>query len=807
MQSTRRTGQSPPLLFLIGGVLPLLGVISELASGLFADVAVPLFPTGWHVAWALGSSFLAMLLHLGLYHRPSHQKARLVLLGVVTGTTLYYTLAALPYLPLMLLAIAAAGLGLLALAPFWTALGLLWLWPRCVREARAAGIAAPAILGLGLLGTLPLPALAWGHEIARLTTARDLGLAAHDAGEDGVAARQRLADADPAALAALCEDGLRAPARRVGAFGGQATLPGVLSYWLTWCYAWPDVTAERAREVFYRVHGSDWSRHAAGPQRGGLLWDGPRRFENAAGSSAEQGVIEGLRWRDSELRFQPAAAAAVTAIDWSMGFSNDTRSPQELRLEFGLPPGGVATGLSLWVGGVERPAAFAGEASVTAAYQEIAQRQRRDPALLREVAPGRVRLLVFPLPPAVTTRVRVTFAVPLLPHRQGGRQVLRPVAIESGNMEVPRGFVHHVEVDGEKWSVAAPALADWSLTLPPAQQWSFTRDAEGVLAQELAPRLPAPRTGPLVLCLDGSASAGLSAAERRAVIGAFPPGTPCTVVVATGEGTVQQRGFAGDAALGDWLAGLRFQGGVDSADGIRTALQAARGVPGATVVWLHGEQPVQLPADVPVAAVVHEAEQPEAAALVTVALSPHRHLVRDALARAGRARTLPRQGTLPDDLARLWQEGFADGPADHEPFAVLQRTFTRPMAPPAGAVEVRDGLARLHAAYAARALRAAGRADEGRALAARFRVVTADAGAVVLETEADYQRFGLDPGARTGLEPQGPPGGEPVPEPGTWLLLGSGLAVVLGARRRQRSGGAGRSVTPGQVRRTSSSSE
>jgi hypothetical protein len=142
-------------------------------------------------------------------------------------------------------------------------------------------------------------------------------------------------------------------------------------------------------------------------------------------------------------------------------------------------------------------------------------------------------------------------------------------------------------------------------------------------------------------------------------------------------------------------------------------------------------------------------------------------------------RTVARLGLLGDDLGRLFDNWTGRSRAFE---------FKREcIAAEAGAVpppgkETSLQLARLWAAEEVGRLREARHSDEAAHVAAKHQLVTPVSGAVVLETQAQYQRAGLQPAA-----PESVPS---VPEPSSVWLIGIGF-LVLSARflvRRRRHG-------------------
>jgi hypothetical protein len=290
-----------------------------------------------------------------------------------------------------------------------------------------------------------------------------------------------------------------------------------------------------------------------------------------------------------------------------------------------------------------------------------------------------------------------------------------------------------------------------------------------------------PPAGELVVVLEASASVGEVLADPAALLAALPAAAPAVVFVAHGDGFRRLEGAIGSPGLAAAVRASPCTGGVDASAALAAAgaEAARRGVP--RVLWLHGA-----------AAELHGHPWPSLPAeveLAAFAVHPGRHALRARLPGTTKVVDVPRFGGEPAELAAALAEfvrfaapGAATEIGDHE------RRHERVDGPPADAVPASDQLARLWAARQARAELRDGRAQQAAQLAARYRVVTAGAGAVVLESKAQYDAFQLDPGAPIGREPAGPIGGGPVPELSTWVMLATGLLAVGWWGRRRAAG-------------------
>lgn len=764
-----RDGRTSLLTLLLFGLLPLAGLVAELGTGIFSFAIYPVFPTGWHLAGVAAAVAINLALHV---HAHVGSPARWLILravgyGFVTGVTAIYVLGMLPASPLILFT-CFIGLGFLAAAPFWTAGGLIPLGRRLVRGWRTAGRRQSSLLALVVPALLLFPWLTFGPEWSRWRVRRDYALATCDDPIDAAAARARLRQLPLAPQLAWCRDGdTSLDDARFAASAG-------LHWYLSLLESRESLSAVSCREAFYLAHGRAYT--AFPEQMPAPHWLSRPHDEAPRDPGTEGETRHGLRCRGSRIEVDVEPAAALARIEWTWELENLWGIAQEARLGLAMHPDAVASALSLWIGGIERPAAFAAEETVTKAYDEITRRQR-DPALLRETAPGRLRLLVFPVPARDRARVRIAITTPLDLHGDAGELAL-PVLCDrnfalSSAMEQELVLRNGALVKPHRPLTDRIAELRWTFPITATTTW--TEDAEGPLVQRLVPRARAALPESLLLVVDDSVTA---AAADTALLDAWPADQPCTLLLATADGYRKHVGTCGDLELRAALDALRHEGGVDASHALRHACELAHETPGAAVVWLHGAQPLAFGL---LEGLFDDADRVRSA-LVLVPLSPEENVIADALLARRVAVALPHTGSPRADLARLAARGLPGSSV--EPFASHVREFSRPPEPPAGAIEVSDQLARYRAALRARELAAAG--DPGAAgLAARYRLVTAGAGAVVLENSAQYREFGLDPGALLGTEPMAPIG-DPVPEPATWLLFATGIGVLLLLRLRTR---------------------
>lgn len=169
---------------------------------------------------------------------------------------------------------------------------------------------------------------------------------------------------------------------------------------------------------------------------------------------------------------------------------------QEAVYSFHLPPGAVATSLSLWVEGEARPSVLTTRAQADSAYETIVGRERRDPALLHWQEGNRVTITIFPCTPDEERQVRIGFTVPM--QYQDGDLILPPVPFdgpatwlaeqaldvhlhglaEAEDLRLP---LYWTQQSATHWQHRGRYQPDWQLKLaaPPLSEGAFDWQGHG----------------------------------------------------------------------------------------------------------------------------------------------------------------------------------------------------------------------------------------------------------------------------------------------------------------------------------------
>lgn len=121
----------------------------------------------------------------------------------------------------------------------------------------------------------------------------------------------------------------------------------------------------------------------------------------------------------------------TASLYWTLVLKNNDNQGKEASLVVDLPENSALSRATLWVNGVAQEAAFSSNSLVEAAYDSLVV-ERRDPLLVTQVAPNRIRILAAPVPAnGGEMKLRVGMTVPCQPGEGGKSSVGMPHISES----------------------------------------------------------------------------------------------------------------------------------------------------------------------------------------------------------------------------------------------------------------------------------------------------------------------------------------------------------------------------------------
>jgi hypothetical protein len=272
-----------------------------------------------------------------------------------------------------------------------------------------------------------------------------------------------------------------------------------------------------------------------------------------------------LSVRDFTIHATVDGMIARTTMRWELTNPRNDEDPVEVHI---ASPNAIACDMALWIGDQRREAVVVAREAAEEAFSTIVS-ESRDPALLIDEGKGKFTLSVFPVPRDKTRHVEVTFVHPLKPSGDGttwtystptawyvnvqSQIVHRFEAALSLRMQgsiaalaTPEHEFERNEKDGrthllmQRNQEAVPEEFKVAITpaRPLAPMVAKTPDGKGRLFATVLPIPPGSRPDPtdeVVLILDGALSAGELKRIRnfaRLLLEAFPPNTPCRVILA-----------------------------------------------------------------------------------------------------------------------------------------------------------------------------------------------------------------------------------------------------------------------------------
>ena len=704
--------------------------------------------------------------------------------GITIGITLFYSLIFAPLAPIGLIAIIFYGIGFLPLAPlmafFAAIIARRELRKLYVGEEKMPRFLLGCSIGLLVLVLAELPSV-----ITRI------GMQMASSAE--VATSNR-------GVKFLRSMGSKSVILKT-CYQEQHSMTDLISMLVS---KGDPVTQDEAQAIYYRVTGNAFNAVERPFNSNPGFFNRRNRnddfeWDSGLGGTSVSQHIKGLSLASSRQDQSIDGNAAVSYTEWTMVFKNESPLQREARAQISLPPGGVVSRLTLWVNGEEREAAFAGRGKVREAYEKVAIQQRRDPVLVTTSGIDRVLMQCFPVQPnGGEMKIRMGITAPLKIQNKDLAELPLPFFIEE-NFGVNKDLKHSVWLEskqelkssladlkaetgeGGKYSLRgnlenSKLSENWiSVRRNPESLDSWTRDSiknsPKIITQHLE-ELSATAPARIILVVDGSQQMKNLQPQLAKSLAQLPSTVETKIVLASDEAVLLNQDFFKPTAekISSTINDISFAGGNDNVPALIKAWDLAVEKPNTAIVWLHGAQPVEMKN-------IEELQQ-----RYDRGAKPHFYDIQISSGANRLAEKL--QGIIgiveivPNRLAGL-DRILAQWNGTEKMF-VAKREIKNGAKPAAPAVEGSSHLARLWANEEVGRL-SAKHTDEAIKLASSYQLVTSVTGAVVLETQEQYERAGLDP-----VNPNSVP---TIPEPETWALImvvGAVLLFVIFRNRQRR---------------------
>jgi hypothetical protein len=346
----------------------------------------------------------------------------------------------------------------------------------------------------------------------------------------------------------------------------------------------------------------------------------------------------------------------------------------------------------------------------------------------------------------------------------------------SADLFAVRGALSHVEMAKAFPAVRAvrSALVSEAWTRDP-----FSKTGE-VIAQRIEPKAS---VTPMraVFVIDGSALMRDQASSIADAMAKMPERGEFSLLVASDEvvelAPMRPATQANAAEAAGALKRFDFRGGQDNLPALSRAWEIASQNPDSVIVWIHEPVPMLFGS-------VDELRQrwerrPSGSRLFDLQTRRGANLIAENLSGVAAVNRIMRMGDASQEMGRLFSR-FSGG---SQQFTVTRSKLpSARRAAPGNSKDTSKHLARLWAFDEVANLLRLGddkSSDAAMKLASSYQIVTPLTGAVVLETQEQYRRAGLEP-VNPGTVPT-------IPEPEEWLLMLSALLILSWTLFRRRS--------------------
>lgn len=704
--------------------------------------------------------------------------------GITIGITLYYSLIFAPIAPIAFIAIIFWGMGLLPLAPLMSFTAAI-VARRELRKLYGSDEKMPRFwLGCSI-GLLALVLAELPSVITRI--GMQMASSAEFATSNRGVKLLRSIGSKNVILKTCSRD--------------QRSMSDLITVLIS---QGDSLTQDEAQTIYYRVTGKAFNLVERPLNLKLNFLDRRNRnddfeWDSGLGGTSVSHHIKGLSLASSRQDQSIDGNAAVSYTEWTMVFKNDSALQREARAQISMPPGGVVSRLTLWVNGEEREAAFAGRGKVREAYNQVAIQQRRDPVLVTTSGIDRVLMQCFPVQPnGGEMKIRMGITAPLKIQNKDLAELPLPFFIEE-NFGVNKDLKHSVWLEskqeikssladlkaeageGGKFSLRgnlenSKLSESWiSVRRNPEAVDSWTHDSiknsPKIITQHLE-ELPVAAPSRIIVVVDGSQQMKNLLPELAKSLAKLPSSVEAKIIVASDEAVLLNQDFFNPTAdkISSIINEISFAGGNDNVPALIKAWDLAVDKPNTAIVWVHGAQPVEMKNIEELQQRYDRGAKPR---LYDIQISYGANRLAEKLQGIGGAvEFVPNRLAGLDRILAQWN--------GTEKMFVAKRESKNGIKPAAPGVEGSSHLARLWANEEVERL-SAKHTEEAIKLASSYQLVTSVTGAVVLETQEQYDRAGLDP-----VNPNSVP---TIPEPETWaliLVVGTILLFVIFRHRQSR---------------------
>lgn len=739
-----------------GVILPIITLCVELYSGLCAGAFFNPIPTLWHVLLVAAVPLLNSYIIWTLYKQNIERPTLLAWASLVSaGISLFYAFIFAPLFPISLIGILFAGAGFLPLSPilaFWA----IWLMRRNI---------------IGLIGrSFPL---SWqGLVVALLLVVGTIALsevrikktrnAIIQAGSADIQQQKEGLEF----LRNYGDDFFLITVNRFPYSRNLSVTEAIEGFFE------PKEESERANyeQVYYQLKGETYQET----------------------QSRENKVVPyqdtSLQMIASQIDGSIDNEASLGYLEWTFVFKNNSDWQREAEGEIQLPKNGVVSRLTLWINGEEREAAFAENGRVVRAYNAVTAK-RRDPVLVTSAGKDLVKMRCFPVEPnggEMKVRIGVTFPLVLENEKSGLIQLPR---FNYNNFSIPETTKHIIWLESKnnlesanqnlkferenkvtaiRGNLSNDEIKDLNATIratKPENKLAWTKNESNFITQKVEV-IKSVKPTRIIFLIDTSKRFSSEKENVISIIKNLPPESEVGLVLSGGSGLnmdlTYPNSFVGSPTeIVEKINQATFDGGTDNMPALTKAHRLAGEKAGSVVIALYAPQPFEF--ETTFENRQYFTRRYNNQNIYRFVNSNSYDVVESSLKNHEVFQNQPRYSDLKTDVESLLKQLNEE----KQSFKYVREAIAK--ADVSGAKETSKHLIRLWANDEVRRI-IEEENDEKKAvaLAQKYQLVTPVTGAVVLETQQQYDQFGLKPVDKNSVPT--------IPEPETYLLI----IVVLG---------------------------